>query len=315
MTWAIVASIGYFLGAVANILDKFLLSSKKVSSPAVYAFYANLLGMGCLIVIPFGFYVPSAYQVLISLFSGFLFGMGILILYFAINRSQASRVIPLIGAITPIGTYIFSYFLLDEKLLVHQTIGAVLLIIGGLLISFDLPLKISKKKFFVGFHQSILSGLLLALAYTIFKLVYAEQPFFNGFIWTRIGAFGCILVLLLVPAWRNDIFKSFCHTKDNHEEKFRTGALFVSNKLIGGGSSILCNYAIALGSVTLINSMTSIQYLFVIAMAFLASKKYPKIFQENLSWSDWAQRFGAMALIGLGFVLISATDFTNTLMQ
>lgn len=305
MTWVIVASIGYFLGAVANILDKFLLSSNKISSPAVYAFYVNMLGLGALVMLPFGFYIPSLYQIVISTISGLLFSLGILALYFAIKRSQAGRVIPVIGAVTPIGTYVFSYFLLGEVLSASQTVGTIMLIFGGLLISFDLPLRINKKKFFAGFYQSVLAGLLLALAYAIFKLVYAEQSFLNGFMWTRIGAFCSMGVLFAVPSWRTAILKSFKHLKRRKRENYHTGTLFVSNKLIGGTSSILFNYAIALGSVTLVNSMTSIQYVFVILLAFLASKRYPDIFQENLSWSDWGQRFAAMVFIAVGFVLIS----------
>lgn len=305
MTWVIVASLGYFLGAVANILDKFLLSSNKISSPAVYAFYVNLLGLGALVLLPFGFYIPSLYQIAISTVSGLLFSLGILALYFAIKHSQAGRVIPVVGAITPIGTYVFSYFLFGEVLTAHQAVGCILLIFGGLLISFDLPLKINKRKFFAGFYQSILAGILLALAYAIFKLVYAEQSFLNGFMWTRVGAFCSMGVLFAIPSWRKAILGSFKHIKRRKRENYHTGTIFVSNKLIGGTSSILFNYAIALGSVTLVNSLTSIQYVFVILLAFLASKKYPEIFQENLSWSDWGQRFAAMIFVAIGFILIS----------
>lgn len=306
MAWLLIASTGYFLGALANILDKFLLSSKRISSPAVYTFYANLLGMASLFLVPFlGLSVPSSHQIAISIVSGLLFSFGIMALYFAIRKSQAGRVIPVIGAITPIGTYLFSFLLVGEILNKTQLFGMAILLAGGLLISFDLPLKIKKKKFFSGFFYCLLSGLLLSSAYAIFKLVYAQQTFFNGFFWTRLGAFASIAVIFMVPAWRKEIIASLKGIGEPHREKYGTGILFVSNKIIGGTSSIMFNYAIALGSATLVNSLVPIQYVFVVALAFAASLKYPKIFDEKLSLNDWLQRFVAIAIIGIGMYLIA----------
>ncbi len=306
MTWILIASGAYFLGALANILDKFLLGSKRISSPAVYTFYVNVLGLGSAIFLPFiGIVIPSFFQFGISIFSGLLFSFGIMAMYFAIRESQAGRVIPVIGAITPVGTYLFSFLLFGEVLGYFEFLGMTLLLLGGLLISFDLPLKINKKKFFSGFYYCLISAFLLAGAYAIFKLVYAEQTFFNGFFWTRIGSFFAIFIILLIPRWRFEVFRSFKGFKRGHKENYKTGALFISNKIIGGTSSVMFNYAIALGSATLVNSLTSIQYVFVILFASLASLKYPKIFGENLSLNDWLQRLLAIVIIGIGMYLVS----------
>lgn len=300
-----VALGSYFLGALTVILDKFLLGSKRISSAPVYSFFVALFGLFAVAFIPFvGFSVPSGWQIFLSLLGGALFSYGILALYFAIQKSEASRVTPIVGAIIPVVTYFLSLVFSSEKLVLIEIIGIAFLIFGGLLISFDLPLKINKKKFFAGFYASLLAGFILALSYFVFKFVYNEQTFFNGFIWTRIGCFLASGSYFLVPKWRKEIFKSFKEFKKPKKKEYQTGVLFVGNKILGGISSILLNAAIAMGSVTLVNSLISSQYVFVLFLAYFAHKNFPFIFGEKLYFWDWAQKIGAIILIGTGVVLI-----------
>ncbi len=300
-----VALGSYFLGALTVILDKFLLGSKRISSAPVYSFFIALFGLFAVAFIPFvGFSVPSGWQIFLSLLGGALFSYGILALYFAIQKSEASRVTPIVGAIIPVVTYFLSLVFSSEKLVLIEIIGIALLIFGGLLISFDLPLKINKKKFFAGFYASLSAGFILALSYFVFKFVYNEQNFFNGFIWTRIGCFLASGSYFLVPKWRKEIFKSLKEFKKPKKKEYQTGVLFVGNKILGGISSILLNAAIAMGSVTLVNSLVSSQYAFVLFLAYFAHKNFPFIFGEKLYFWDWAQKIGAIILIGTGVVFI-----------
>lgn len=305
MIFILVALGSYFLGALTVILDKFLLGSKRISSAPVYSFYIAIFGLFALLFIPFaGFSVPSGWQIFLSLLGGALFSYGILALYFAIQKSEASRVSPIVGAVIPVVTFFLSLIFSSEKLVLVQIIGVAFLIFGGLLISFDLPLKINKKKFFAGFFSSLLAGFLLALSYFIFKFVYNEQTFFNGFIWTRMGCFFAVAGYFFVPKWRKDILISLKEFKKPKKKEYQTGGLFVANKIFGGVSSILLNVAIAMGSVTLVNSLVSSQYVFILFLAYFAHKKFPFVFEEKLYFWDWAQKIVAVVLIGVGVFLI-----------
>ncbi len=299
-----VALSSYFLSAFTIVLDKFLLGSKRISSAPVYSFYIGIFSLFVLIFVPFGLAIPSAFQLFLDLLSGALFSFGILSLYFAIQKGEASRVSPIVGAMIPVVTYLLSFIFLIEKLDSIQILGIIFLIFGGLLISFDLPLKINKKKFAAGFYPALLAGLLLALSYFGFKFVYQEQNFINGFIWTRFGCFFGVIGYLLIPGWRKEIFASFKNFRKPKKQHYETGIIFVSNKIIGGIGSILLNYAIALGSVTVVNSLVSSQYAFILILAYFAHKKYPFVFEEKLYFWDWAQKIGAIFLIGLGIILI-----------
>lgn len=303
MSWITITISAYFLGAFAVILDKFLISSKRFSSAQVYTFYIGLMGLGALMFAPFGFVVPSYGQIILSLVSGIIYMAGIFALYEAISKAEASRVTPVVFSVVPLVTYLIS-FASGDRISTLQVTGATLLILGGLLISFDLPLKLNKRKFFAGFYLSCLSGFLLAISYVMFKLVYEQQTFLNGFMWTRIGAFVGALLMFLVPAWRKAIFSSFHAGRKNRRKHAGTGAIFVGNKIMGGVSSIMLNKAFQIGSVTLVNSMVSLQYVFVLVFAAAISRKRLEVFEEKLEFWDWIQKIAAIFVIAIGMYLI-----------
>jgi len=306
MSYIAIAIISYFLVGLEIILDKFLLSSKKISHPAIYTFYSGLLSLGALLIFsPFGFHKIGFSEMVFSLVAGLIFTYGILNLFFAINKSEASQVTPVIGAMVPLVTYLLSIIFLDERLTNIQLIGVLALIVGGLLISFEFPLKINKRKFFSGFYNALLAGFLLAIAFTSFKHFYEQDNFTNVFIWTRIGLFLGALTLLAVPAWRKVIINSLKGFRKPKKEGVHTGFLFVFNKGLGGVGSVMTNYAISLGSVTIVNALVSTEYLFILMLGIIFSVWFPNVFRERRDWKSIFGKIVAIILITLGVVLIS----------
>lgn len=306
MSYVLIALIAYFVVAVEIIIDKFLLSSKRVSHPAVYAFYSGVMTAFVLFLVPLPkFHMIDLSDILARVVAGVIFTYGILLLFYAFNKSEASRVMPVVGAIIPIVTFFISGLFFNEKLTFIQIISVAVLILGGLLISFEIPLKVNKKRFFVGFYFSIMAGILLAIEASLFKHFSDSDNFLNVFAWTRFGVVIGALSLLLFPVWRRYILKSF-HGSPHKERKNQiTGILFVLTKILGGVGSILTKFAIALGSVTVVNAMVSTQYVFILLIGFLVSFKYPKIFQEKKDVLVMGQKILSIIIISLGIFLIS----------
>lgn len=305
------ASLAYFLGALVVIVDKYLLKSKRISSPVVYSFYVGLTGLGVFLFAFFGKYfsafnlqIPDVITFFWSILSGIVFAFGLLALYWAIHESAASRVVPIVFSIIPLVTFAVSKIFGAESLSFVEIFGASLLVFGGLLISFDLPIKIGKKKFFKGFYFSIASGVLQGISLIFLKQAYLEADFFNGFAWSRLGAFVGVCMFFFVPTWKKSIIRSFTHGKKKEKNK-QTIFLFVLNKIIGGSSSALVNFAIKLGSVTIVGALVSLQYVFVLVFAIVASGWLPHIFEEKLYFWDWMQKVIAIIIIGIGTYFIS----------
>jgi len=304
MTWLAITISAYFLVALEMVLDKFLITSKRVSHPAVYAFYSGMLSSFAFLLFPFGFHFVAMPKIILSVLAGMVFLYGILALFFAFDKSEASQVAPVAGAFTTIATYFISFFFLKEHLDQRHIIGVVLLVIGSLFISLNMFDK-KEKMFFHGFKKSILAGILLAVAYTSFKGFYIHDKFINIFIWTRLGLFLGAASLLLFAGWRKPILKSLMHFRSPQKEHYSSGTLFVSNKALGGIGSILLNYAISLGSVTLVNALVALQYSFIFIMGIILARWFPKTFKEKGDRRVVFQKFAAIVLITLGVVLVS----------
>ena len=303
--YLLIAILSYFLTALANILDKFLLSSKRMPSPAVYAFYTGIFGIISLVLYPFGFQLPSIGIIILCLASGAVFTYGLLLFYYAVQKGETSKVAPLTGGVLGVITYIISTILLEESLNNFQLVGIGILVAGSFLIS--LAGKKSKQYFSQGTIYAATAGVALATAFGLFKVVYEDQNFINGFIWTRFGLVLGSFSLFLIPRWRKEIMNVLSGFRKKQSRKKNTYALILAlfNKLLGGTGSILVNLAIAMGSVVVVNSLISIQFVFVFILASLLSVKKPEIFAEELKRPAIIKKAIAIAIIGIGVTIIS----------
>lgn len=304
MSWLVIAAVAYLLIALEVILDKFLLSSRRVSHPSVYAFYSGILSLFAFAFFPFGFHGVGVSQLFLSLFSGAVFVYGILALFFAIRESEASRVTPVVGAVIPAVAYFLSIFFLKEQLEMLEIYGVLALILGGIGISFNIDRK-DKKIFFSGLKYSVLAGMLLAVAFTCFKSLYESDNFINVYIWTRFGVMLGALGLFLSPSWRKIIFNSISNFKNPSGENKRSGLLFVFTKSLGGTGSILKEYATSIGSVTIVSALISLEYVFIFIMGIFLTFWLPEIFSEKRDSRNIAQKLLAVAVITIGVILVS----------
>ncbi|MCX6764050.1 MAG: EamA family transporter [Candidatus Moranbacteria bacterium] len=306
MNWLIIAILAYLLIALEIILDKFLLSSKRISHPVVYAFYSGILSAFTLVIFPFGGHSVGIINFILYAVSGMVFLYGILCLFSAINKSEASQVAPVVGAVIPLVTYFLSLFFLKERLGLLEIMGVIFLITGGLAISLNLSVLKEKRRFFSGFYPSILAGVLIGISMTAMKRFYeVEGEFINAFVWTRLGVTIGALSLLFFPAWRKIIRGTFLSFRQERNRSSQTGLLFIFNKVLGGFGSILTNYAISLGAVTVVNAMVSLEFVFILVIGMLLSFQFPKIFRERYSFPILMQKIIAIAIIALGVVLVS----------
>lgn len=305
MNWLTIATIAYLLIALQTILDKFLLSSKRVNHPAVYAFYSGVMSFFTLVLFPFGFHAIGADLFIQYIFSGALFTFGMLLLFFAIQKSEASRVIPVVGVVIPLVTYFLSVIFLKDSLSPIQIWGVIILILGGLLISWLRPETGEKHGFFDGFYQAIASGVLLAVAYTLFKRFYQDDNFMDVFIWTRLGLFVGALALLLVGNWRKAIFSSLTNFKKPNHEQQSSGLLFVVNKIMGGVGSVLLNRSMSLGNITVVNALVALEYVFIFILGVGFTYYLPQVFREKMDWKHSLQKISAILIISIGIFLVS----------
>ncbi|MFH1582242.1 MAG: hypothetical protein ABIA08_00590 [bacterium] len=300
MNWIAVTISAYFILAVVFLVDKYLLVS-SVPNSKVYAFYVGLLGSVILLVIPFvDFYIPDTPQLILALTSGAVFVYGLSWLYKTLKLFEVSRVIPAVGGLTPIFTFLLIYIISSGKEVFSffGIIAFVFLISGSVIINLRKDQSIT----FTSFKFSVVSAFLLSLSFVLTKYVYMAQPFWNGFIWKTLGGVTMAIIFYLI----------FSEVRENAFRKEKrmsgkTAIIFLLNQTGGAGASILQNWAIFLAPlvyIPIVYALNGTQYVFLFLFTIILSLKFPKIIKEEISKEAISQKVIAILLIGAGLFFL-----------
>ncbi|MBI4837454.1 MAG: EamA family transporter [Candidatus Portnoybacteria bacterium] len=328
MSWLFIAIGAYFINAFTAVIDKSLLV-RPIPDPLVYTFYVGFLSIFALIL-PYlscfgslflpGLFVcgglswPGFLNFSVDIGAGLIFLASLFLLYSALKRGETSRVVPVIGCLTPVFVLLLSYLFLGERLVFWQIMAFVFLVAGGAVISVEWNAGeggTRKKRFFRSWKMSIGAALVLSIFYVCAKVIYTHQEFVVGFVWSRMGSFLGSLLLLVFIKNRKAIFGA---TKNlgapaGQPAKLRlallAGSLLVFNKILAGAAFVILNYAISLGSATLVNAAQGVQYVFLLGLTVLLAKKRPHILEEEINWPVFGQKFLAVVLIGAGLLMLA----------
>ena len=311
MSWFLVAIIAYFILALVNLADKFILE-KVVPRAKTYAFLVGTAGLLIFIIAPWFLAWPGWSLWLINIFTGAVFSLALLFFYQALKNSEASRIVTLVGGTVPIITPFFSIILFQESFNIKQLLAIVFLVGGTIVISLINPERTIwfkvKEWFYIpspkqtkSIFLSLLSALCFALYWVGSKHAFNNQEFLSALSWIRLGTFLAVLFLIIRKKDRQEIKKDLLKSNQKKQNKF----IFFGAQGLAAIGSILQNYAIALGSVVLVTSLQGLQYALVLIFTSILSIFLPKIIKENQSRKIIIQKIAAIILIGLGLYFIS----------
>lgn len=312
MNWFLIAILSYFLLAIVNLTDKFLIDNVLRSSKT-YAFLVCLLGGLVFFIAPWFLYYPGPMLLFANLLTGFLFAAALFFLYEALRRGEAAKTIILIGGMIPIFSTIISWAFFKEIFVLQQLFGLLLLLLGIFLVAF-LPGKHSFwEKIWLSlrseqykrrsFRLTILAALFYALFFSATKYVYLEQEFWSAFIWVRLGALLAVMIFLFDKKSRQEIIANL-KGDSNKKRKNKNIFLFLFNQGLGSLSFILQNYAIFLGPVAIITALQGFQYAIMMFFSFFLGFFF-KEYKEKFSWKALIQKILALSCISFGLYLVA----------
>ena len=300
--WLPIALLGNGLLAIVGIIDKFILT-KSVPKPVVLVFYSTIFVLPLFLVLPFGLTVMPVILIdyLIFVISGICFAFGLWAMYLSVQKSEVSRMGPLIGALIPLFILFLGRIFLHEQLTSYALLGVGLLIAGSLVMAF--VRSATSAAWDNGVQWAVLAGLLFAVSHVSAKYAYDAYGFFSGLIFTKlpVGVFGACL--LLHPGVRSIFNTKKINTTKNKSKKSPL-LLVAFNMVLGVAATILLQYAIALGSVSLVNALAGVQYGLLIIFTMLLSKFFPKIIKEEFSAKQLVQKGLAVILIATGLFFL-----------
>ncbi len=307
--WIILAIAAQFLYAIVALLDKYIVTSKNVlPQPFVYAFYVCALSGASIAVyllsgvpVPLegvsfpsvrGVEFPTLEVVALSMLTAYTFFYALVSLFTALQKADASDVVPVVGAVSAVGSYLLSYLFLGVQLAPNFLIGVLLLAIGTALVSrFRFTWQVAL--------SSLHAGIFFALHYVVIKGLFNVTTFDNGFFWSRVGFVVFALSLLLIPAY---VDKIFTQTK---ETGTRAGALVLINKVIAGFASITILKATELGEVSVVQALGGLQYVFIFLFSLALGPYGPSICSEGrCSTREIIHKAIFIAIITLGFFVL-----------
>ena len=130
MSWVLFALLSAFLFAVANVVDKYILT-KWVKNPAIPVIVLSFVG---LVVSLFVFLVHhssllSVFNTILALIAGVLFVAAVVLYFKAVSIEEISRVVPLVY-LSPLFILILGAILLGELFTPWKYFGIVLLAVS-----------------------------------------------------------------------------------------------------------------------------------------------------------------------------------------
>lgn len=293
MNWFLIGLVGYALLAIVFILDKLIVT--KATKTIIYTFYSTIFMFGALLALPIiGFKFLNGFDWWWAIISGVTYGLGLWSMYIAVNQGEASHINPFNGGIVTIFIFILSSIFLNERLDVSQTLGILILVLASFLLSFEKSQK--HNGFHLGFVWAIIAALFFAISNVTAKYLYGQYDFWTAFVWSKATTGLVGLFLLLSPTvWHS--FKK--NKKETHTHKHSL-SLIAIDKIISIVAVILIQYAMSIGSVTIVGAMSGIQYVLMFIMIYLLTKFVPKVFKEYFTKREILVEVLALILVLVG---------------
>lgn len=308
MTWILLAAGAQLVNAVVAILDKFIVSDERMlPRPFVYAFYSCLVTSSWVLVyflgyIPFlrdigtpqfaNVVTPTVQVVGMSFLSAYTFFMALVSMYDGLKEADASDVMPVIGAVSAISTFIMGYIFLDIRLTDNFVWGIALLATGTMLVS---QVRFTRKVILNTVH----SGIFFALHYIAMKGLFLETSFDDGFFWSRVSFVLFALSLLLVPVYLEKIKGQTKMTSA------KAGLLVIGTKILAGVAAFMLLKATDWGEVAVVQALDGLKFVFILMISVAIGKYLPVSAGEN----DWdgktvVRKVAYVAIISIGFIIL-----------
>lgn len=292
MSWIIITIFAQAIFAVVTLIDRFMVSTPAINKPAVYTFYNNILLLVVIGLLPFGVVLSPTPKLLeFSLFFGVSLTFSLLFLYRALKISEASDVSPVFAAVSAVAAFGFGFLFSLGELTGNFLAGFVLLVIGTLVMSY---FRFTWKSLLYVF----LAGCLSALSSTFLKEIFSQTSFWNGLFWAELGSVTGVLLFLFVPSNRRDIRENLKQSSAGIK------TVVVLNKTLAAFAYFLIIYSIKLGNVSMVNALGGTQFVFLLFLALIFSKKLPGYFREATGVKEILEKSVATAVIIAGLVFL-----------
>lgn len=289
---------GTFLAILAHgaigislIWDKILLNQPATRSLANYVFWLGAISIFGLLLIPFGFKMPTFEMAGIAMAAGSIDLAASWFYYAALKTGEASESLAVTGGFAPLFTAFIAIALLSKPLGGESIAAFALMVTGGFVMFASEKLNWRRV-----LPNVLLAAGLFGLANVLQKVVFNATGFIGGYVFFTIGTFLGAMALLLRPVWRRQILRQ------SHDAPPRSRFWYFVNRFISGVGSFLIFVAISKTSPAAVSAISGVRYVIIFAGAYLFTKLKPDWLREDFRTRVLIGKSVATGLIVAGLV-------------
>ncbi len=281
-----IAIVAHSLIGISLVWDKILLQRKGMQNLVVYVFWLGAISIFGLVLIPFGFQMPSWKIATLAMVAGFCDLLATWFYYAALKAGEASEEVAAMGGFTPVATLLLSIPLLGVHF-TGQLTGFALMTAGGFVMFFAEKMPLARMLPLV-----LAAAFLFGMADVLQKMAFNQANFISGYVFFTIGTFAGSMMLLMRPIWRQQIFKR------SEEAPRRSKAGYMLNRLVAGVGSFLVVFAVSRTSPSLVEAISGVRYVIIFLGAYVITMWRPSWFRE-----DFTRRALLVKIVGTGLVV------------
>ncbi len=290
------------LWAASNHFDKYIVGRYfKNASVGAMMIFSALIGV---VVLPISFvFQESAFTIgpmsafLIAL-NGCLYLLAVQPYLKALRISDASASVPMFQLI-PVITFVLAKIVLDENLSSNQLLGGLLIVLGAVIVSFEMIDGKNLKLRGDVLGLMFLSSLIFSVNFLLFKYFSINSSFWTTTFWESVGFIGFgVALMVFVKHWRYDFINVF------KKQRLATG-INVTNEAINIVAKITFNYVSLLAPITLAWIGVGFQPVFVLVYSILLTIFFPHINEEQVKGKHLIQKTISILIMLTGAYILN----------
>lgn len=298
MDWVIVSISSALAFGIVSVLDKLILTRYAPSAPT-FIVLVGLIQLPALLLI-LAFVPLESHSIGVwatGYFSGFSWGLSLVIMFWVMSTREVSRVVPVVSA-SPVFVAILSVLFLSEDLSALHWVAIFVTVGGAALISLHAGGPSQRIVLDSAFSLMVLSSLLLAGGQFLSKVALDDDlSLWNLWVVRNLGLTTGTMFALR-PSFLREVRMLV-------SDRVGVGVFVLSEGFIVLIATLLTLWVFLLGPVSLAATLMSTRPFFVFILSVLLSTQAWRILNEPLDRDTLTQKFVSTAMIMGGISAIA----------
>ena len=299
LQWILPALASPIVYAAVTLGDKRIISTLGLALGSFYLYVGfTQLSLAAAILLVLGW--PGApFSALANSFGGgFLWGTGLMLMFFVLRREEVSRVTP-VWQSSPVFVALFAVVFLDESLAWHGWLAVLLVVSGAIAVSIDLN-RGGLAAFSVRptFFMLLGGAAIIGVAQLLLKVASEDLGVWHNMAFRGIGLCTSIALPWLRPPYPAGLVVWLRNPKN-------AVSIMLTESVGPFTGNLLLLSAIAVGPISLVSALLGTRPIWVLAGTLLLGLTAKHFISERITGKDLVLKTVATSAVVAGIVIIS----------